>query len=148
MEVFMIDTDKCEIENSNTNLESALALNGIKVLAVDDLPNNLELIKILLETYGAEVTIATSVREALTILNSLKIDVLISDIQMPGEDGYDLIRQVRQLPNKIEIPALALTANDTKSDREQAFLSGFQCYITKPFETAELVAKIVQLIRY
>ena len=143
----MIYTDDRGGKDTEGISKSASALNGLKILVVDDLPNNLEVIKIILETYGAEVKLATSAREALILLYSLDIDVLVSDIQMPGENGYDLIRQIRQLPKKALIPALALTASATENDREQAFVCGFQCYMTKPFEPADLVTKVAQLTR-
>ncbi len=140
------DSDR-SAEYSDAIPASVSALNGLKILVVDDLPNNLEVIKIILETYGAAVQVAASAREALIALLCVDIDVLISDIYMPDEDGYDLIRQVRQLPNKVSIPALALTASATESNRKQAFACGFQCYMTKPFDPAELVAKVAQLTR-
>jgi CheY-like chemotaxis protein len=136
-------------KDTEATSESTSALNGVKILAVDDLPNNLDVIKIILEAYGAEVKVAISVREALMTLHSVDIDVLVSDIQMPGENGYDLIRQVRQLPNKPSIPALALTASVAESDRQQAIRCGFQRYMTKPFEPIELVNIIAELkMRY
>jgi CheY-like chemotaxis protein len=143
----MIYTGDREAEYSEAISASASALNGLKILIVDDLPSNLEVIKIILESYGADVKIAASAREALMTLHSLDIDVLVSDIQMPGENGYDLIRQVRQLPNKVSIPAIALTASAAESDRKQAFACGFQSYMTKPFEPADLVTKVARLTR-
>jgi CheY-like chemotaxis protein len=143
----MISTDDRSAKHSEAISESASALNGFKILVVDDLPDNLEVIKIILETYGAEVKVAASAREALVTLLSLDIDILVSDIQMPGENGYELIRQVRQLPNKAPIPALALTASTAKSDRGQALACGFQSYMTKPFEPNDLVNKVAQLTR-
>ncbi|MGL5875976.1 MAG: response regulator [Xenococcaceae cyanobacterium] len=146
-EVFMVYDRDRKTKYFDTIPASAPALNGLKILVVDDLPSNLEVIKMILETYGAEVEVAASAREALNALLCVDIDVLISDICMPNEDGYDLIRQVRQLPNKVSIPALALTASATESNRLQAFVCGFQCYMTKPFEPVELVDKVAQLTR-
>lgn len=143
----MIYANDRDAKNSEDIYKSASDLNGLEILVVDDLPENLEVIKIILETYGAEVEIANSAREALILLLCLDIDVLVSDIQMPGENGYDLIRQVRQLPNKITIPAIALTASASTSDREQAFICGFQCYMTKPFEPDDLVTQVARLTR-
>lgn len=123
------------------------ALNGVKVLVVDDEPDARELIRLVLEGCEAEVITATSAQEALAVLERERPDVLISDIGMPQADGYQLIRQVRTLdPNRGGIiPAVALTAYARAEDRKRALLSGYQMHISKPVEPSELIAVVASL---
>jgi hypothetical protein len=101
----------------------------------------------VLEQYEAEVKEAASVREALEVLKVFVPDVLVSDIGMPGLDGYALIRQVRAMPEASlsEIPALALTAYASDSDRDRVLEAGFQMHLSKPVESDELVRAIASL---
>jgi PAS domain S-box-containing protein len=124
-------------------------LDGLKVLVVDDEPDTRELLKAGLEQCGAEVTVVSSVSEALASMRGNPPDVLISDIGMPGEDGYDLIRGVRALPAESggRVPAIALTAYARAEDRMQALRTGYQMHVPKPVELAELVAVAASLIR-
>jgi CheY-like chemotaxis protein len=96
---------------------------------------------------GAEVTTAGSVLEALDLIKVLKPDILVSDIGMAGEDGYDLIRKVRALPAEQggRVPALALTAYARTEDRLRVLRSGYQMHLPKPVELTELVAIIANL---
>lgn len=123
-------------------------LDGIKVLVVDDEPDTRELLKAGLENCGAEVQLADSSSEALQIMESIVPDVLISDIGMPDEDGYDFIRQVRALPlaKGGAVPAIALTAFARVEDRLKALRSGYQMHVPKPVELAELVAVADSLV--
>ena len=122
-------------------------LNGVKVLVVDDEPDARELIKIVLEECHAEVVTAASTQEALEVLKRERPDVLVSDIGMPQADGYQLIRQVRNLdPNRGGIiPAVALTAYARAEDRKRALLSGYQMHISKPVEPSELIVIVASL---
>ncbi|HKQ99017.1 MAG TPA: PAS domain S-box protein [Pyrinomonadaceae bacterium] len=124
-------------------------LDGLKVLVVDDEPDTLELLKAGLGNCGAEVTVAGSASEALESIQTVVPDVLISDIGMPGEDGYDLIRRVRALPAEDggKMPAIALTAYARVEDRMQALRAGYQMHVPKPVELAELVAVASSLIK-
>ncbi|HEY9501596.1 MAG TPA: PAS domain S-box protein [Pyrinomonadaceae bacterium] len=124
-------------------------LDGLRVLVVDDESDTRELLKQGLEFCGAIVTLAASTTEALEQLNKTKLDVLISDIGMPGEDGYDLIKQVRMLPTESggRIPAIALTAYTRVEDRLLALRSGYHMHVPKPVELAELVAVAASLVR-
>lgn len=124
-----------------------LDLSGIRVLVVDDEPDGRETIAKVLSTYHAEVATASSVREALELFAQSPPDVLVSDIGMPGEDGYDLVREVRRLsgPQGGQVPAMALTAFAREEDRLQAIAAGFQVHATKPIEPAELVAGVARL---
>jgi PAS domain S-box-containing protein len=129
--------------------ECSDTLNGLRVLVVDDEADTRELLRQGLEFCGASVTLAASASEALEELNKKQLDVLISDIGMPGEDGYDLIKQVRRLPaeNGGRIPAIALTAYTRVEDRLQALRSGYHMHVPKPVELAELVAVAASLVR-
>ena len=122
-------------------------LAGLEVLVVDDEADTLELIKVLLGQCGAEVTTARSAAEALSVLERMKPDVIISDIGMPFEDGFEFIRKVRQLPPEKggKIPAVALTAYARAEDRLRVLRSGYQMHVSKPVELAELVAVVANV---
>jgi PAS domain S-box-containing protein len=119
-------------------------LAGIKVLVVDDEPDARNLIKRLFEERDAVVTTAASADEAVQLVRSERPNVLISDIGMPGEDGYALIRRVRKLPKDQgrDTPALALTAYARAEDRMKAVMAGFQQHVVKPVEPAELLTLV------
>lgn len=127
-------------------------LTGLKVLVVDDEIDARELLATLLQQSGAEVIVAASAQEALERITQCTVeqrpDVLVSDIGMPGEDGYTLIRQVRALaPDKGgRIPAIALTAYARTEDRIKALASGFQSHVPKPVEPTEFVTVLANLI--
>lgn len=128
-----------------TTLE--LQLTGVRVLVVDDEADACELLQTILNQYGAKVRVAGSMREALEVFRQWRPDVLVSDIGMPGEDGYELIRQIRALPSSEGggVPAAALTAYARSEDRLKALISGFQMHIAKPVEPAELVTVVASL---
>jgi CheY-like chemotaxis protein len=124
-------------------------LDGVKVLVVDDEPDARELLAVGLGRCGAEVAAASSAREALEAIAGEKFDVLVSDIGMPGEDGYELIRRVRELPGGAggRTPAVALTAYARTEDRLRAMRAGFEMHVSKPVELTELVVVIANLVR-
>jgi signal transduction histidine kinase/ActR/RegA family two-component response regulator len=126
----------------------ALRLDGMKVLCVDDEPDSLRLVARVLEAVGAQVTLASSVDEALQRWNEKHFDLLVSDIGMPARDGYELIRTIREqdLQGAKATPAIALTAFARSEDRQRALLSGFQSHLVKPVEAAELVAVAASLL--
>jgi CheY-like chemotaxis protein len=96
---------------------------------------------------GARVYAVDSAREAMSTLSSFKPDILLSDIGLPIESGYDLIRQVRALPGNLKaIPAIALTAFATEKDRQRALSAGFQLHLAKPVEPQTLVDVIEKLV--
>ncbi|HQR36034.1 MAG TPA: PAS domain S-box protein [Blastocatellia bacterium] len=119
-------------------------LRGIKVLVVDDERDTREVLSVMLNRYGTEVRTAGSVREALEVLSEWKPDMLVSDIGMPEEDGYVMIRKLRALPADQggQLPAVALTAFASPADKEKSLAAGFQRHLAKPVEPVEL-AKIV-----
>ncbi|HEX8293113.1 MAG TPA: PAS domain S-box protein [Pyrinomonadaceae bacterium] len=124
-------------------------LDGLRVLVVDDEDDARQLISTGLGQCGAEVVTASSARAALEALAGSKFDVLVSDIGMPGEDGYELIRRVRALPHAAggRTPAVALTAYARTEDRLRAMRAGFEIHVSKPVELTELVVVIANLAR-
>ncbi|MCT7982508.1 ATP-binding protein [Laspinema sp. A4] len=123
------------------------ALDGLQVLVVDDDPDTGDLMEAMLTDYGVRVRVVTSVAEAIALLGQFKFDILVSDIGMPGEDGYHLIHQIRQheAENHSHIPAIALTAFASDEDRAQSLLAGFEKHLTKPVEPAQLAQVLAQL---
>ncbi len=124
-------------------------LAGARVLVVDDEADARELLTIILRQCGAEVRAAADVAQGLTMLKQWRPDVLVSDIGMPGQDGYALIREVRALSSAEggDTPAIALTAYARSEDRLKALRSGFQTHVAKPVEPTELSAIIAGLVR-
>ena len=124
-------------------------LDGLTILVVDDEPDTRELLKQGLEYCGARVRVAGSANEAVDALVASLPDILISDVGMPGIDGYDLIRHVRGLPRDSggNIPAIALTAYTRTEDRLQALRAGYDMHVPKPVELAELVAVAISVAR-
>ncbi len=122
-------------------------LHGLRVLAVDDDADSLDLLAFVLSEYGAEVTAVASASEALEIFAQLKPDLLIFDISMPEVDGYALLSQIKNLQDSSDkqIPAIALTAMAANDARLAAMAAGFQLYLTKPFDLASLVTAVAQL---
>ncbi|HEY4319927.1 MAG TPA: ATP-binding protein [Gemmatimonadales bacterium] len=120
---------------------------GIRILVVDDEPDSRALVKRLLETGNATVVAAGSAAEALQLFSVFRPAVVISDIGMPIEDGYSLIRRLRALSpgDGGNTPAIALTAYARNEDRDRALLSGFQDHVVKPIEPARLLAAIARV---
>lgn len=128
-------------------LDNSASLSGMRVIVVDDEADSREFIITLLEQSGAEVIAVASASEAIEAVSHVKADVLISDIGMPDEDGYSLIRKVRALRAEQGgmIPAVAVTAYARSEDRTRAIASGFQMHISKPVEPEELVTVVARL---
>jgi CheY-like chemotaxis protein len=124
------------------------ALGGVRVLVVEDQWDTRDLMAEILRAAGCEVVATGSVPEALEALASFRPDVLVSDIGMPGEDGYALLRRVRQAPEAWlrRIPALAVSAYAREEDRIRSLAAGFQLHITKPFEPLDLTAAVGHLV--
>jgi hypothetical protein len=124
-----------------------MSLYGLRVLVVDDNADSLDLLAFILEEYGGKVIKALGAVEALEIIQHVNVHLLISDLVMPQVDGYDLIRRIRRLSPQQGglIPAIALTAQVTEEARTLALSSGFQSYLTKPFEPKSLVALVAKL---
>jgi signal transduction histidine kinase/CheY-like chemotaxis protein len=132
---------------SSAASDAELSLAGIKVLVVDDEPDARELVRWVLTDVDAEVVSAGSADEAFALMQAQRPDVIVSDIGMPGRDGYQLMREVRALPaaGGGKTPAIALTAFARTEDRTRAMLAGFQVHVAKPIEPSELVATIKSL---
>lgn len=124
------------------------ALDGVRVLMVDDDPDACELLTTVLLEAGAEVRAVHSARDALRELASFNPDLLLSDIGMPDEDGYALLRQVRAREATFggHVPAVALTAFASRADREEALSLGFEEHLAKPVSTADLMRTVARLV--
>jgi signal transduction histidine kinase/CheY-like chemotaxis protein len=135
------------VENGSTSNFELPNLKGLTILAVDDEQDIANVLRLYLQQRGAKVITAVSAIEALEALEKLKPDVIISDIGMPGTDGYQLIRAIRS--RNVErggtIPAIALTAFARSEDRKKALLAGFQNHLSKPVNHEELLIVISML---
>ena len=121
-------------------------LDGLRVLVVDDEADARRVLVLVLEQVGAIVTAAGSVREAIEALRKARLDVLVSDLGMPDQDGFDLIRQVRDEGyDARDLPAVALTAFVQKDDARLALLAGFQVHVPKPIDPHDLTSVIARL---
>jgi signal transduction histidine kinase/ActR/RegA family two-component response regulator len=125
----------------------APSLRGISVLVVDDDEESRSVVAAYLETHHAIVLTAASADDALEILQRDRVDVLLADVAMPGEDGYTLVRRLRalQASHVSTIPAAALTAFAREEDRQEALQAGFQMHLTKPIDAGSLVAAVATL---
>jgi PAS domain S-box-containing protein len=123
------------------------SLRGLRVLVVDDDPDALDLIATILRRAEAEAMLCSSPPEALAMLRSWKPHVLVSDIEMPGEDGYSLIRKVRELAGSDggQIPAVALTAYGRAEDRVRSLSAGYSMHVAKPVDPVELGVIVANL---
>ncbi|MDV2995329.1 MAG: Sensor histidine kinase RcsC [Chroococcidiopsis sp. SAG 2025] len=129
-------------------LTTPLPLNNLRVLVVDDEPDSCEVIAVILQTSGARTYTAGSVQAALQALEAFQPDLLVSDIGMPGEDGYALIRQLRtKTTAQRQIPAIALTGFARLEDRTQAIAAGFHRHLPKPIDPDTLIAVVTDLIQ-
>ncbi len=122
-------------------------IEGLKVLVVDDEPDARALVKRVLEECRALVIVAASAAEAFERLVAERPDVLVSDVGMPEEDGFSLIRRVRALGPEQggDTPAVALTAYARAEDRMNAVAAGFQHHVAKPVEPGELITMVASL---
>jgi CheY-like chemotaxis protein len=124
------------------------SLAGAKVVVVDDDPTAVELIKEVLVQAGGEVIECRTTDEALRAIAQQRPDALVSDIEMPGQDGYSLVRKLRALGPEQggKIPAVALTAFGRSEDRIRSLRAGFNTHLTKPVDPAELTAIVASMI--
>lgn len=113
-----------------------------RLLVVDDEPNLLRAVAACLKAEDYEVSTARSGREALLQLAETVPDLVVSDVRMPGMDGYQLARQLRGSPRTALVPIVFLTAKDETTDRIEGFRAGVDAYLTKPFEPEELIAVV------
>ena len=126
----------------------SLNLGDVVVLIVDDEPDGRTLLARLLTDLGARVLVASGAEQGLQILEQQGVDVLVSDVGMPGMDGYEFMRRVRALPGEARhVPAIALTAYARGEDRQRSLAAGFQRHIAKPYSIGDLAAAIAALRR-
>ena len=126
---------------------AAAELSGVRILLVDDAPDALEVLTVVLRRAKAEVLTAESASQARRILQEFRPDILVSDIAMPDEDGFALLQSVRLMPpeNGGNVPAIALTAYAREEDRTKALNAGFAAHVSKPVEPDELIGLIAQI---
>ncbi|HEV2800914.1 MAG TPA: response regulator [Pyrinomonadaceae bacterium] len=134
--------------NASPSLAQADVLGGLRILVVDDEADTRELVQEVLVRQGAQVCVCESAAEALRALAAWKPDLLVSDIGMPVEDGYELIKQVRRFDaeHQGQIPAVALTAYAGPDDHRRALAAGFQTHLAKPIEPKALVETVARVI--
>ena len=125
-------------------------LAGLSILVVDDTVDSLEMLTLLLQLHGASVTSASSARQALDLYARQRFDVVVSDIGMPVEDGYSMIRRLRRIEAERATPpcpAIALTGYAEYADRNRAIEAGFHDHLRKPIEADRLMSVIRKLVR-
>jgi CheY-like chemotaxis protein len=132
-----------------TRRERRSSLSGVRVLLVEDHPDARELVTTVLEGAGARVTAVGTAAEALGAIERELPDVLVSDLEMPGQDGYELVRQIRARPPQLggELPAAALTAYADGEHRARALAAGFQAHVAKPVHPDMLLDVVLRLAR-
>jgi CheY-like chemotaxis protein/two-component sensor histidine kinase len=131
------------------SFENSAQLNGVRVIAVDDDADARLLLQAVLESRGAEVKVCESAAEALESIDRFEPHILVSDIGMPDEDGYSLIKKLRASEGSFRrIPAVALTAFARVEDRLKALSAGFNMHVPKPVEPLELTMVIASLINH
>jgi CheY-like chemotaxis protein len=131
-------------------ISGGVRLDGLRLLVVDDDPDTVDLVGVILTAAGAVVRTCGAAREALAIVREWRPDVLISDIEMPGEGGYTFIRKVRALDAEQggKTPAVALTAYGRTQDRMLSLAAGFNMHVPKPVDPGELTTIIASVAAY
>jgi hypothetical protein len=136
-----------EVELEATESIALPKLHGVHAFIIDDEPDARDLLTRVLEDQGANVTCFASAPDALAALQASRPSVIVSDVGMPGMDGYQMIRALRAIEARgSRIPALALTAFARAEDRKRSLLAGFQAHLAKPFDVAELVLVVADLV--
>jgi CheY-like chemotaxis protein len=123
-------------------------LHDVRILVVDDDKDMREMLRFVLEQQAAKVSVAESVTEAVSCMENSPPDLILTDIGMPGFNGYALVSLVRENDKKDgrKTPMIALTAFTSPADRETALSAGFERYLSKPFDPAELIEVICSLV--
>jgi CheY-like chemotaxis protein len=122
-------------------------LDGVHAFIVDDEPDARELLRRVLEDQGAQVTTFSSAKDVLATLKTTRPSIIVSDIGMPGMDGFQLIRALRVSESRGDrVPALALTAFARSEDRKRSLAAGYQEHLSKPFDVGELVLLVATLV--
>jgi signal transduction histidine kinase/ActR/RegA family two-component response regulator len=134
-------------EEKRKEMKQEIAPAGAHILLVEDDPDTLELLEATLRSRGFRVTKTSSAAQALALVPGTSIDLIVSDIGMPQMDGFELIRQLRDIGSLREVPAIALTGYASKKDADSAIAAGFNAHVAKPIEPAELNALIERLLK-
>jgi CheY-like chemotaxis protein len=131
----------------NSDADQFPILNRLTILLVDDDEDTLDLLQFIFEQCQAKVVSARSVQAALQIIEQTNVSIMISDIGMPDEDGYFLVRQVQRLQTERDryFPTIALTAFAKEEDQQAALTAGFQQYLAKPVNPYDLIEVVVKL---
>jgi CheY-like chemotaxis protein len=123
-------------------------LDGAQVLVVDDDADSREMLALVLERSGAQVSMAESASEAVSAFQRQRPEVLLLDLGLPDEDGFSLLRKLRALTSDGgEIPAIALTGYGSPEDREQTRIGGFQAHLVKPVALSDMLDAVAQVLR-
>lgn len=121
-------------------------LKNWRVLVIDDEPDSLDIASRILRFYGAEVSVASNGYGALAVLKVERPNLIISDLSMPGLDGWGLIKQLKRERSLMDIPVIALTAHAMHGDRERALAAGFHNYLTKPLTPSTFITDLLRLL--
>ena len=123
-------------------------LADVHVLVVDDYEDTLELFRSALHAFGAKVLTARAARDALTVLKTVRVNAMVSDLAMPGEDGLWLIQQLRRLRSEHggSVPAIAVTAHRDRYTAERVTDFGFEAFLTKPVDPFDLARTVASLV--
>lgn len=117
------------------------ALAGLTIMVIEDEPETLELVSMVLENHGASVITAANAEAAIDLLASVKPDVVVSDLNLPGADGCEVVRRVRE-SHGATLPAIALSASSTLGDAKRALEAGFDVHVSKPVSSDELIEAV------
>ncbi len=123
-----------------------MTAGAIRILIVDDNPQNLKLTRIVLEHDGYEIRTAADATHALELLGSFRPAVILTDLQMPDMDGFEFTRRLKADPGTRDIVVVALTAYAMKGDEKRAYDAGCDGYIAKPFDTTKLGRQIREIV--
>jgi CheY-like chemotaxis protein/nitrogen-specific signal transduction histidine kinase len=136
--------------SSDPHVTAAHSLEGLRVLVIENEPDSRDLFTLLLQESGAHVTAAASAGEALALLDTRTVDVIVADIGLPDEDGYAFMWQIRAREDggPHHVPALALTAYTRAEDRDRALASGYQMHVAKPVDPDQFIAAVASLARH
>ena len=116
---------------------------GVRVLVVDDHRDSLDMLAVMLELHGAQTRTAASVAEAMDLIAAERPDIVISDLDMPKENGFVLVRRIQETDPAL--PVVAMTAHDSSEMREEVLAAGFRAHLAKPLDTGEFLAIIASL---
>jgi CheY-like chemotaxis protein/two-component sensor histidine kinase len=144
---FAVKGKQSPADEEITPLSTALQLSGLHTLIVDDEADSRDLLTAILTLHGAQVTSAANVAEAVEKFRTVKPDLIISDIGMPDEDGFSLIKKLKifNKTQKRKIPAIAITAYASHADRLKILSAGYQMHLAKPIESQELLVVVANL---